>query len=284
MNKRSGLVTIVLAAHNGEKYLKEQLESIRMQSFGAYRFLVCDDASSDSSFEILKDFLVSSGKSYELIKNEKRVGGKNNFKNLLATVDDDYIMFCDQDDFWLPKKIEVEMEEMKRLELLYPGKPIVVHSDLEVVDADLCTLAYSFFDSQHLPRKHETLLDQLVLNNVTGCTMLINRAARDLVLPMPDEAIMHDWWIAAKVRCQGGVVSVIDKPLVKYRQHGSNVIGAKKLGCVGVFQQLMSPWRILKGWKSIYRQAKAVTPSVTLLDIVRRKVILTLRRLRGTAY
>lgn len=275
-------VGILLAVYEGREYLEELLASIENQNYKNWLLIVGDDSLSNESsvFFLNREAKVEKKILYSLNKN-KPLGVVKNFEGLMQSCEENYLMFCDQDDVWHPDKLKIEIEEMERLEALHPGKPILVHSDLEIVDSNLNTLAKSFFDSQRLPRHHESALDQLILNNVTGCTMMMNRAACNLALPIPDEAIMHDWWIAAKVRYHGGIIGFVDQPLVKYRQHGSNVVGAKRIGFWYFCLYSVSSWRSLKGVWAIYRQAKAIDPTVSMWRIVCRKVIMTLRRIRG---
>ncbi|MCM2131843.1 glycosyltransferase family 2 protein [Larsenimonas rhizosphaerae] len=272
-------IEILLAVFNGEKYLESQILSLQMQVYKDKMLCVRDGGSCDRSLSIIREAF-RKGARYRILDSSGRVSAKENFSELLKNSSSDYVAFCDQDDVWDADKLTLEMAEMQHLEALYPDRPIIVHCDLEVVDATLNTLSPSFFDSQCLPRVHGSVLDQMVQNNVTGCTLLINRAARDLVLPIPPEAIMHDWWIAAKVRYHGGVIGFVDRPLVKYRQHGANVVGARDIDVFYYIRTLFKQWGFIKPWWAIYRQARAIDPDVSLWNIVQRKTVLTFRRLK----
>jgi hypothetical protein len=156
----------------------------------------------------------------------------HNFAKLLAWADAPYLMFCDGDDVWLPHKVSKTLAKMKELEALHaPGLPLLVHTDLIVVDAELKVIAPSFWkfsklnthvSSQLLPR-------MLVQNQVTGCTMLINRRLKELASPVPLECVMHDWWLALVAACLGRV-AMLPLATLYYRQHGSNDTGAKPYG------------------------------------------------------
>lgn len=140
-----------------------------------------------------------------------------------------YIMFADQDDIWLPDKIEKTYLKMKEFESQYEPLPLLVHSDVSVVDEKLNVIASSFWEYQHIDPSNGTLNRLLLHNTVTGCTMMINRALAEKVKMIPSEAIMHDWWIAM-VASAFGKIGYIDEPLILYRQHGQNDTGAKKYG------------------------------------------------------
>jgi len=149
------------------------------------------------------------------------------FFKLLNYSTADFIMFCDQDDFWLPDKIEITLNKMRDLEKFFPDMPLLVHSDLKVVDSSLKTIDESFWKYQKLNPKLKSLNNLLIQNNVTGCSVMINIKLKEVLKTIPYNAIMHDWWIAL-VASAFGVIDYIDQPLILYRQHKGNDIGAKK--------------------------------------------------------
>jgi len=106
------------------------------------------------------------------------------------------------------------------------SEPLLVHSDLQVVDAGLKPISSSFMQYQRIAHEDDGLRTLLLSNFVTGCTCLLNRQLAELALPIPREAIVHDWWLAL-CAASAGHIGYIAEPLVKYRQHGANVIGAK---------------------------------------------------------
>ena len=134
-------------------------------------------------------------------------------------------------DVWLPEKVESTYLRMLFLEQRYGnGTPLLVHTDLKVVDKSLHTMSESFAKYQNLkPTKMRVLNRLLVQNSITGCTIMINRALKNMALPIPEGAIMHDWWLGL-VASAMGFVEYIDVPTVSYRQHNINVTGAKRWG------------------------------------------------------
>jgi hypothetical protein len=121
------------------------------------------------------------------------------------------------------------MAMMQQMESPTPNQPILIHSDVSVVDRDLAILHNSFWKFQHIDPSKDSLNRLLLHNTVTGCTMMINRSLALKVNDIPSEAIMHDWWMAM-VASAFGRIGYIDEPLMLYRQHGGNDTGAKQYG------------------------------------------------------
>jgi len=218
------MITVCLATYNGEKYLKEQIESLLNQTYKEFQILALDDCSTDSTINILKFYNI---KTLEIEKNN---GPSSSFSTLLSHALNDtknhYFMFCDQDDIWEKDKIEKEYKLMKEQESLYPNTPLLIHTDLTVVNENLEKISDSFIKYQNL-NPSQTKLNKLLLQNIiTGCTIMINRELALLSSPFPKEVIMHDWWIAL-VATTFGRIFYLPEATIKYRQHNSNKIGAK---------------------------------------------------------
>ncbi len=216
-----------MATYNGEKYIKEQINSILNQKYHNWNLIIRDDGSTDKTVHIINDFIAKYPDRITFVKDKKRnLGSSRNFSELLTHSQSEYIMFCDQDDVWLPERIELSMNEILKLEKKFGNKkPLLVFNDLYVVDERLNIQSDSFWKFKKRDPRN-TALNRLILQNViTGCAMIINRSLLRLSLPIDENAMMHDWWIAI-VASAFGEISFIDMPLVYYRQHGSNVIGA----------------------------------------------------------
>ncbi len=157
-----------------------------------------------------------------------RAGACGNFSHLLRHSEGEYLTFCDQDDIWKPEKLAVTLETMHRLEEEY-GKhtPLLVHTDLQVVDRDARLVAASFRRHQHLDPEGGGRLNRLLVQNViTGSTAMINAPLRDLCRSIPAGAIMHDWWLALTAAAFGRI-AYLPCQTVAYRQHAGNQIGAR---------------------------------------------------------
>lgn len=228
-------IDILLATFNGEKYLRQQLDSILCQTDSSWRLIVRDDCSTDGTVAIIEEYRQAfPGKIILLDNGGLNLGSCQNFALLLQYASADYVMFCDQDDVWLPHKISATRTCMHSLEDEF-GKesPLMVYTDLKVVGEDIDTvLADSTWEYQQLDPRNGKRLNRLLLHNIpTGCTMLVNRALRELALPIPPEAVMHDWWIAL-VATAFGQSRYLTDPVILYRQHGTNAVGIEPLDLI----------------------------------------------------
>lgn len=227
--KKSMTVAILLATYNGEKYIRTQIDSIINQTYTNWKIFLSDDGSTDSTLSILKDYVLKYPEKIVLLSKEKPTGSaKKNFMYMLSCVKDyDYVMCCDQDDFWISNKIEITLQKMLEIEK-DTSKPCLVHTDLEVVDGELNTISNSFFEFSSLSGERDKWNNLLIQNIVTGCTMMINHAMVDYAMRNcnVDKILMHDWWIALIAACIGNI-GFVNQPTIRYRQHGNNSVGAK---------------------------------------------------------
>ena len=217
-------VTVLLATYNSAKYVEELIASILAQSCADFTLAVYDDLSTDDTVARVRAF---DDPRIKLVTADRQSGGAaHNFFRALLGEDNDYLMFADADDVWLPDKIEKTLARMQAMEAQH-GKdtPLLVHTDLSVVDAELTVIHPSLFTYERLSPERKSLKDLLVQNNVTGCTMMVNRALRALVPEEPASTVMHDWWLAL-VAAAFGHIGVVAEPTMLYRQHGSNEVGA----------------------------------------------------------
>ncbi len=230
-------MVILLATYNGEKYLKDQLNSLFSQRNCKIKIIARDDGSTDTTLDILKSFDVLLMPSY------KNIGTKESFSLLLEyaleCTESDYFMFCDQDDVWKSDKVEKTLKRMQELEILHKESPLLVHTDLEVVDENMKRINSSFVQYQNLNAKKNSFTQLLLQNTMTGCTIMINRSLASLALPIAQEAIMHDWWIGL-VASKFGKIGYIDTTTIKYRQHVNNSIGAKGFTLFYIIKRLQN--------------------------------------------
>lgn len=274
------MIQILLATYNGEKYLADLLDSLVAQTFQSWELLVHDDGSVDKTFDILLGYQKRYSDRIKILDDGLVMGNaRDNFSHLLTISTADYVMFCDQDDVWLPDKIEKTFHKMQELEHWHGSLPILVHTDLMVVDESLACIAPSMFDYQGLNKSTKGLLQVLAKNSVTGCTMMVNRQAILVSTPILPTAIMHDWWMTANVVKFGGVVEFVDEVLIKYRQHSVNSVGAKKQSFIGffciVFRHIFDRNTRVKTWL----QAKSIDPKLNYFIFYREKLSITLKNL-----
>ena len=221
------MITILMAAYNGEAYLPAQLDSLLAQTFSDFVIQVQDDVSTDSTWDILLDYQRRFPEKIKISRREKNSGSsKSNFLELMARTRDDYLMLCDQDDVWMPDKVEKTFAKIKSMEAQYPHEPLLVHTDLRVVDQNLQLINPSFKQATNRDYNRMSFSHVLALNNVSGCTAMYNRALAELLSPVPTYCMVHDWWLQL-VGAAFGKIGHIDEPTILYRQHGKNAIGAK---------------------------------------------------------
>lgn len=227
MQQSTMRIAILLATYNGEKYLSEQLLSLYNQTYSDWTLYIADDGSTDGTIGIVREF----SQRYDNIvfhQNSEGKGALRNFMDLLAETEADYYMFCDQDDVWLPHKVETTLRKMRETEADHKNRPVLTCSDLRVVDKNLQTIAPSYWQmSDTLPDLIATNFNYLGVHFfATGCTMMINAAAKRIAFPYPPCAFMHDAWLVMSTMKAHGAFGIIREQLMLYRQHESNVLGA----------------------------------------------------------
>jgi len=223
------MISIALCTYNGEKFLQEQLDSIEQQTMLPHELVVCDDRSSDSTMEILKAFKEKVSFPVHIHQNETNLGALKNFEKAINLCQGKWISLCDQDDRWLPSKLEILSRKMEQMEAAAGERtPILIHTDAIVGDESLNKIAGSLWGFQGTyPQKGHCLSRLLVQNVVTGCTALFNQALWSRAFPIPEKAVIHDWWLAL-VASAFGKMGHLPESTIIYRQSGENVIGAKK--------------------------------------------------------
>jgi len=232
------MIDILLSTYNGEKYLPDQIESLLSQTFTDWRLLIRDDGSNDSTIQYIETLEKKYPDKIVFIKDDRgNLGPSQSFSCLLKSSSAPYVAFCDQDDIWFSNKLELQTKEMLlQEEKLGKDVPILIHSDLMVVDQNMKVLSASFWKYQKLnPEKMNNIETLLVQNYVTGCTCLLNRKLIDIAVPIRKDAIMHDWWLAIIAVSNGSIID-ISEPTIYYRQHNSNDVGAKAWGVTYIYE------------------------------------------------
>jgi glycosyltransferase involved in cell wall biosynthesis len=216
MNKATPLISIAMATYNGEKFIIEQLDSIINQSYKNIEIIICDDNSTDKTVEILKYYSIKF--PLTIIQNEVNLGIVKSFEISLKNCIGEYIVLSDQDDIFLPNKIELLLKNIK--------DSLLIHSDSIIIDKEKIILYESHFDS-FKNRNKKFFLDYLEGNNVTGNSVLINKDLLKYAIPFPKYIRIHDHYLAMCASYYGNIRFIPDK-LQFYRQHTNNSIGIKK--------------------------------------------------------
>ena len=242
-------ISVALCTHNGAAFIADQLRTIADQTVVPHEVVISDDASTDDTRGILEAFIdelgEDSGIRVTLLLNPVSVGVTRNFEKALLACTGDLIALCDQDDLWHPDRVARALRAFED----NPGLDLV-NSNARLVDARGVDLGLTLFDALRFsPReRNETrpdeIFDSLLRRNVvTGATAMIRRDLLALAAPIP-EPWLHDEWLAiiAASLVDGGIGTVVE-PLIDYRQHGTNQIGARKLGVRERFAKLVEPRR-----------------------------------------
>ncbi|HBE9080904.1 glycosyltransferase family 2 protein [Serratia fonticola] len=247
-------IEVILASYNGCNYIREQIFSIlsnfdKLNDFEC-KLLVSDDGSTDSTVEIIEDLKKSDDRIF-LVNKNKKGGVKLNFACLINASNADYVFFSDQDDLWLPDKISLFIERFNEVELNFNG-PILVHSDLTVTNKNLSPINASMFEYQNI-NKSPSFSELIVSNSITGCVMACNRELISILKSCKiKDSIMHDWY-AGLCASAFGVISFVDQPLILYRQHGANQVGAKSFALVDLIKTDSIKDKLRQTKKSIVR-------------------------------
>lgn len=213
-------IVILMSTYNGEKYLVEQLDSIRNQTFTDWQLLIRDDGSTDSTREIIRRYTEKDRRICSDI-NSKNIGLVGSFFKLLKKDDFEFYMFSDQDDYWKVDKIEKSLEAISKMD---NSNPCLVHTNLEIVDENLNLISNTMKKKPYL----RTFKQLCFVNNVTGCTMIFNKKLKEKVIDSlnnTENIFVHDWWIAL-VASYFGEVEYLNLSTIKYRQHSNNVLGS----------------------------------------------------------
>lgn len=252
-----GPVQILLSTYQGSRFLAQQLESLQAQAVRDWHLWVRDDGSEDATAAVVRRFAAADPRIELVEDSQGRLGPALSFGVLLERsrlAGARHVMFADQDDVWQPDKIARSLALLRGTEAEVGAQtPILIHSDLAVADERLRIAHRSFLRSSRIRHEErEPLATLMVQNFVTGCTCLMNRALVELASPVPSTAVMHDWWVALCAAAAGRIRFVPD-PLVLYRQHGHNAVGAR--GFWATINPLRKNWRLgsPEAWRQFFR-------------------------------
>ena len=244
-------LAILLATYNSARYLAKLLDSLVNQTYRDFTLYVRDDGSTDSTLQILESYQPKFDNMVIMRDSVTSRHAMGSFIWMLENVDASYYMFCDHDDVWLPQKVELSLAKIREIER--DNRPALVCCDLVVTDSNLNTISSSLWSYMKLRPELLTKLKYAISCNLfTGCTMIINRAARDISLPISPRAVMHDSWIGLRVLAAGGDVAWIPTPLILYRQHTDNLFGAHRVSRSRGYY--LHKLRTIRGVMRSYRQ------------------------------
>lgn len=260
-------VDVILAAHNGAKYIQEQIDSILNQTHTALRVIVTDDGSEDNTVNIVNAIASKDPRVSCYVCSDAK-GVVQNFNNGIRHSRAEYIFFCDQDDVWESNKIALMLAEIRQHEWVEGQKvPCLGFSNLRVVDENLSVLDDDFYRFSHLNPRHNLALGYLTWrSSVYGCTTIMNSALLKVAGLVPDNIAMHDHWYAFHAARAGNVFYLAEK-LVNYRQHSANVVGAHQRGFSARIKRVR---KTLSGIQRSVISARMMLALLTFNDMHRR--------------
>ena len=185
------MISIAMTTYNGAQYIKEQIESILNQTIQDFELIICDDCSSDNTFELLQEY-ASKDSRITALRNDKNLGFKRNFEKVIGLCKGDYIALSDQDDIWFPNHLEILKNAIKGKVMLSCARPIFVDEGI----------------ARHI---------FLGRSSFQGASMMIRKSFFDIALPIPDGAGFHDSWFAG-LACFAGGIAYVDVPVMRYRR------------------------------------------------------------------
>ncbi len=217
-------VSVCMTVYNGEKYVRQQIESVLSELQLDDELLIYDDLSTDTTVKVIEEFGLD--KRVKFRKNATKLGILKNFERVLQEAQGDYIFLCDQDDVWLPGKVKVCVNALK--------KHTLIVTDCIVVDQNLDVISPSFFELRH---SGAGVLKNIWKNSYLGCCMAFRKELLDCSLPMPTKMPMHDMWLGLVAEANGSVL-FINETLSLYRRHESSASPTAGVSNFGVFKQI----------------------------------------------
>lgn len=221
--KRDYFISVAMATYNGEKYIREQLESILKQLNEEDEIIISDDGSTDNTINIIKSFEDKRIKIFDGPRN----GVKQNFANAIYNCTGKYIFLSDQDDIWCDNKVNIVLKNFEKEKCM-----CIVH-DCIVFDSSNDDVIYDSFYKYR--NSGSGIIKNIWKNTYIGCCMTIDARIKNTILPIPNDIEMHDQWIGLLCEKEGKSLFINDK-LINYRRHNDNVTNMKHY----------SVWRMIK--------------------------------------
>lgn len=231
------LISIALATYNGERFIRQQMESILAQSISDFELVISDDCSTDSTTDILTEYAKSDSR-IKFSKNNRNLGFKRNFEKIISLCQGKFIAFCDQDDIWKPDHLQILFQEIDTNDC--------VCGNALLIDSKGNSLRKSMRDVipiRILPQNTDDFFSHEVYGNIAqGAASMIRQSLVKEIIPFPDSVIYHDWWIALNA-CNNNGCKYVDQILLKYRQHESSITNKNFFGISAAFAILFKGTR-----------------------------------------
>lgn len=216
-------VHIVLATYNGERFLREQMDSVLAQTYENITVEVCDDGSTDGTVAMIREYVAQDDR-VKLHVNPQNLGYVKNFLEGVKRCQAPYVMLCDQDDIWQSDKVEKTLRAMQEAEKNMVQKPVLIFTDAVNFNSETGEELGFFHETSHLDVKKVDTAHLFMENKCIGCTMMMNRAITPYLEELPEEIRVHDWWLAL-ICSHFGAIQYVPEATLCYRQHEGNQIG-----------------------------------------------------------
>ena len=271
-------IAILLSTFNGERWLPDLMQSLTDQTL-PFELIWRDDGSTDATRELVRGLEWLQLTEAEHSDAGKNMGACASYGALMQAAlhsEADIFFLADQDDIWMSDKLE---KMVSRYREPSGDQPLLIHHDLRVVEKNGAEIAPSLWRFMRLDAEQTEVARFLTRNSVTGCATAVNRALLEKALPIPDAALMHDWWLGL-IASVFGQIHIEEARLVDYRQHAGNTLGAK-----GFFHGLNPFTNWIAGWKrgneeyrSLFSQARALLQVLQARSDASPKDLATLAR------
>lgn len=244
---------VVVCSYNGERYVIEQLVSILSQTIPPQRIIISDDGSTDSTLSLITDFAATTPIPINVQQHTaSSKGPAYNFLYALSLTIAPNVFLSDQDDIWITDKVEYYQRIVNVID--DNSQPLLIFSDAELVDNELCSLHPSFLENERINPEKQMTFSQLVFQNcIQGATVMVNRALLNHVRPS-QHMLMHDWWLGL-IAISFGRLIFIPKQLIKYRQHSNNLVGSHGYRLKRILSKLMQLSSIARQNRLVIEQA-----------------------------
>lgn len=252
------IISIALATYNGEKYLKEQLESVLNQSCKDFELIVCDDCSSDNTLDLLHEYAQKDSR-IKIFQNDVNLGFKKNFEKILSLCSGEYIAFCDQDDIWHPDHLETLLNNIGDNDCIGANSLII---DENGISQNKTLLEY--WPVHRMPKDKEELFQhELYSNVIQGTASLIKSSLLKTALPFPENVRYHDYWLALNAGINNGC-KYISTVILDYRRHSNNVSAYQKFS---LFSAVRDLYNFSKDKKSFYKESFLLLENLSRKDM-----------------
>ncbi|MGY6562157.1 MAG: glycosyltransferase family 2 protein [Luteibaculaceae bacterium] len=239
-------VQILVATYNGAAYLSAQLDSILAQTFSDWQILIKDDGSTDNTKEIISHYSTQYPEKIKMVQTKEGGSSTKSFMSLLPLVTAPFAMFCDQDDVWLPTKIEQSVALIEK-----EKNSLLLFTDMQVVDSNLKPLHNSFLQQHKInPAWASNWEHCMVQSMAAGCTMLFRQGLIHTLKPIEANLFQHDHWLLMHAAYHGKVIYLNEKTVL-YRQHDKNSVGSHGVSKGYFGKKSLEFSTLIKRWKYI---------------------------------